>query len=77
MGCVHIILKFLVPPTSCGQAHLACCNILLPCQDLFFWKVRDNRGLRPLDSSSVSLGLCQIEGLSHVYIVKQRSLSLP
>lgn len=56
MGCVHIILKFLVPPTSCDQAH-----ILLPCQDLFFWKVRDNRGLRPLDSSSVSLGLHQIE----------------
>lgn len=58
--CAHN-LRFLVPPTSCGQAHVAHCNILLPHRDLSFWKVRDNRGLRLLDSSSVSLGLHQME----------------
>lgn len=47
--------------TSCGQAHLARCNILLPRQDLSFWKVRDNRWLRLLDSSSENLGLRQME----------------
>lgn len=57
--CAHN-LRFLVPPTSCGQAHLARCNILLPSQDLSFWKVRDNRGPRLLDSSFASLGLRQM-----------------